>query len=179
MDLPRNFKFDVRIRSRLLAKGVLTEAEVGKYLEGLEDRHAASHSVELAQPALINPEDRPTPPASASVPSHPVEPRPVSPAPSERSAPRSIAPGPLAVDEGWDEDDEDLDDEDEEDEETVTGKAAAPKPAEPEAARKAEPIVERAVDADDDSELAGHEALEDADDEDSEDDEDGARGEEE
>jgi len=33
MDLPVNFKFDVRIRARLLAKGNITDADVAKHLK--------------------------------------------------------------------------------------------------------------------------------------------------
>jgi hypothetical protein len=157
MDLPRNFKFDVRIRSRLLAKGVIDEAEVGKYLETLEDREASSLVIELPQPALINPEDRPTPPASAPAPSHVAHPA----FQSERSAPRSIAPGPLAVDEGWDEDDEDDDEDDEDDldaEEAEPAKDAATAP-------KASPPPVEAASEPQEPEAAAEEADDESDDE--------------
>jgi hypothetical protein len=112
MDLPVNFKFDVRIRPRLLARGQLAEADVAKHLDALPDLQPQADVIDLAQPALTSPEDRER--AAASRPSSVVA-RPAPVAPAERSAPVSIAPAAEPVDEGWDEDD-DEDDVDEEDE---------------------------------------------------------------
>src|SRR5262245_31457527 len=121
MDVPADFKFDVRIRNRLLNKGVVTEAEVEKRLEGLVDVEASSDPVTLSQPAIGTPESRPAP-------------RPIFSEPRAMPAPRSIPPVPLPVDEGWDEDDDDDDDDD-----IVPKAKAAPKPAEP------KPVVPAAV----------------------------------
>src|SRR5262245_47610069 len=121
MDAPENFKFDVRIRARMLAKGGLSDADVQKHLETLADAADRVESVDINQPAIGTPAERPPPPP----PRPRVEARPAPPPPpsGEQSQPRSIAPGPLAVDEGWDEDDEDDDLDDDEagdDEDTGT-----------------------------------------------------------
>jgi len=162
MDAPENFKFDVRIRSRMLAKGGLAEGDVHKHLEALKDLSASVESIDVGQPAIGTPAERLPPPP----PRPRVEPSLAPPPPpaAERSQPRSIAPGPLAVDEGWDdEDDEDESDDidDEEDgeakdakpvEEKLPDLAAAPKPVEeklPDLAA-AEPEAEPVSGADDD-----------------------------
>ena len=139
MDLPANFKFDVRVRPRLLAKGQLTDAEVEKHLEALADAQPHADVIDLPQPALTTPEERER--AAAQRPSV-VAARPVAsaPGPLERSAPVSIAPAPAPVDQGWDEDDdeddvdddEDDDDDDDDEEDLADLKpaaAAAPSPA--------------------------------------------------
>jgi hypothetical protein len=154
VDLPKDFKFDVRIRERMLAKRVVSEAEVTKHLEALPDVEAHSDVVDLTQPALTTPSERPAPVHHEH--RVPVAAAPVQPAPSERSAPRSIAPGPLAVDEGWDEDD-DEDDEDEDEEEVAKAPRVAAKPVVP-SADSEEPAAdddEDDVDSDDDSDGAG------------------------
>lgn len=46
------FKFDVRIRERMLRKGTLSEGEVGKHLESLSDVAAQGEDLVLRQPAL-------------------------------------------------------------------------------------------------------------------------------
>jgi hypothetical protein len=170
MDVPPNFKFDVRIRNRMLAKRTITEADVEKHLEALEDRQDKVQGIELVQPALTNPEDRPTPPASAPVPTLSAEPRPfAAPVPAaERSAPRSIAPGPLPVDEGWDDDDDDDDDE----VEAVKAKppVEAPKPVVE--AVKVAPQATLDVEADDEAPVAKTAESDDADEDEDEDDED-------
>src|SRR5215831_6804522 len=128
MDLPVNFKFDVRVRPRLLAKGQLTDAEVDKHLEALADLQPQADVIDLPQPALTTPEERER--AAAQRPSV-VASRAAAPAmgvPAERSAPVSIAPAPAPVDQGWDEDDDedDVDDEDDdEDEELAEAKPVA------------------------------------------------------
>jgi hypothetical protein len=49
---PDIFKFDVRVRERMLERGRLTDAELRRHLEALPDREADSVPVDLAQPAL-------------------------------------------------------------------------------------------------------------------------------
>lgn len=117
MDVPVNFKFDVRIRARMLAKGTISDAEVTKHMDGLQDREAETTLIDLAQPALTPPGERPPVnvrpaprPAPVAVPSA----LPVAAVVAERSAPMSVAPPPLPVDEGWGDEDEDDDDEDDE-----------------------------------------------------------------
>jgi hypothetical protein len=115
MDVPVNFKFDVRIRARMLAKGMISDADVTKHVDGLPDREAETTAIDLAQPALTPPGERP-----------PVNVRPAPrPAPvavaavaavAERSAPMSVAPPPLPVDEGWGDEADDDEDDDEDDE---------------------------------------------------------------
>lgn len=131
MDAPENFKLDVRIRARMLAKGALAEADVQKHLEALPDLSPTAETLDANQPAIGTPSERPVlpPPRPRAEP----RPAPIVQPPSERSQPRSIAPGPLAVDEGWDDDDDDeeLDDEEETAEEKPAEKpvaAASPPP---------------------------------------------------
>src|SRR4029078_5685561 len=59
MDVPVNFKFDVRIRARMLNKGTISDADVTKHLEALQDREPTSEVIELGQPALTPPGERP------------------------------------------------------------------------------------------------------------------------
>lgn len=47
-----NLKYDVSVRERMLAKGLLTEAEVKTYLDSLKDVEGEARSVSVAQPAL-------------------------------------------------------------------------------------------------------------------------------
>jgi len=67
------FKFDVRIRERMLRKGTLSEGEVGKHLESLSDVAAQGEDLVLRQPALHRHDDGPkmtksVPPPPRSVP---------------------------------------------------------------------------------------------------------------
>ena len=173
MDVPHNFKFDVRIRNRMLAKRTITEADVEKHLEALEDRQDKVQGIELVQPALTNPEDRPTPPASAPVPTLSSEPRPFAApvAAAERSAPRSIAPGPLPVDEGWDDEDDDDDDDDEVEAVKAKPPVEAPQPKLVEAV-KAAPQAKPAVEVDDEAPVVKTAASDDADEDEDDEDED-------
>lgn len=180
MDVPANFKLDVRVRARLLAKNTITEAEVSKHLESLADADGACETVTLAQPAL-----------------QPLGDRPKIPQALVRPPPRSIAPAPMPVDDGWG-DDIDDDDDDEEDLKPVAKKPAAvparvaPPPPEPES--KPEPAAAgteaEAADEDEDDDDApaadadaeepeGAESTDDEPDEDDESDEEEAPGEDE
>jgi hypothetical protein len=166
MDLPVNFKFDVRIRARMLAKGTISDADVTKHLEGLQDREPQTEVIELAQPALTPPGER----APVSVRPAP-RPAPVAvPIPAaERSAPMSVLPPLLAVDKGWDEDDGD-DDEPSKAEAKPQAVAAKPPVAEatpaPVASKAEEPVASKA------EEPVASKAEEDEDDEDEDEDED-------
>jgi hypothetical protein len=67
------FKYDVRIRERMLRKGTLSEGEVGKHLESLSDVASQGEDMVLRQPALHRHDDGPkltksVPPAPRSVP---------------------------------------------------------------------------------------------------------------
>lgn len=46
------FKYDVRVRERMLKRGVITEAEVQKKLDALVGLDAACEELEASQPAL-------------------------------------------------------------------------------------------------------------------------------
>jgi len=46
------FKYDVRIRDRMLAKGLLNESELKSHLESLKDVESEAAVVTLPQPAL-------------------------------------------------------------------------------------------------------------------------------
>jgi hypothetical protein len=87
------FKFDVRIRERMLRKGTLSEAEVGKHLESLSDVGSQGEDLVLRQPALHRHDD-----ASKMTKSVPPLPRSVPP-------PASAPAG--AVDDGEDDLDDD------------------------------------------------------------------------
>lgn len=52
MSTSEHFKYDVRIRERMLAKGLLTESELKSHLEALKDLETETEPVPLPQPAL-------------------------------------------------------------------------------------------------------------------------------
>ncbi|MCC6898270.1 MAG: hypothetical protein IT377_04810 [Polyangiaceae bacterium] len=52
MTNPELFKYDVRIRERLLRQGLVTEADVKKHLESLADAEAKCETLSQHQPAL-------------------------------------------------------------------------------------------------------------------------------
>ncbi len=61
MSTNENLKYDVRVRERLVAKGVLSEDDVTKYLEALPDVAAESEAVDLSQPAIAGGGEPPAP----------------------------------------------------------------------------------------------------------------------
>jgi hypothetical protein len=68
------FKLDVRIRERMLRKGLLSEADLNKHLEALPDVASQGEDLVLRQPALHRFDEsapRPRPPAPRSVPPPP------------------------------------------------------------------------------------------------------------
>lgn len=105
--------YDLRVRERLLAAGVVTPADIQQYLAGLPDDESHSESLGIPQPALAAPQ----PPAPAAPP---------APAPVRVAAPAPAAPA-LA-------DDDDDDDEDDDDD-----VAAGPEESAPAAIEAAEP----------------------------------------
>lgn len=46
------FKFDVRVRERMLNKGALSDKELASHLESLVDRQSVCDEIRLDQPAL-------------------------------------------------------------------------------------------------------------------------------
>jgi len=129
MPIPENFKYDVRVRERMLKRGLLTESELSKHVEALADVADQVIEVELKQPALVKESER-------------VE-RVVS-----RSAPRPIVshvPGVRSLENELndidDDEDDDLDDEDDEDDEEEVKVKVAAKAAAAEKAAAAAPVV--------------------------------------
>jgi hypothetical protein len=138
MPIPEFFKYDIRVRERMLKRGMLTDSELGKHVEALADVTDQVIEVELKQPALQKESEREARIVSRSAP------RPViAHVPVVRSLENELN--------DIDDDDDDLDDIDDEDDEDdakvkaaaklVADKAVAPKvePAAEPAAKKAEP----------------------------------------
>ena len=132
MPIPENFKYDVRVRERMLKRGLLTESELSKHVEALADVTDQVVEVELKQPALVKESERVERVVSRSAP-RPV----VSHVPVVRSLENELND----IDE---DEDDDLDDEDDEDEDDVKVKAAAKLAAEKAPAVEAAPAVEPA-----------------------------------
>lgn len=84
--------FDLRVRERMIAAGVVTPTDIQQYLAGLPDHESQSENLGIPQPALNTPQ----PPAPAP-----------APAPIRMAAP---APSTLSHVEDDEDDDEDDDD---------------------------------------------------------------------
>jgi len=123
MPIPENFKYDVRVRERMLKRGLLTESELSKHVDALADVTDLLVEVELKQPALVKESER-------------VE-RVVSHVPTIRSLENELND----ID---DDEDDDLDDDEEDDEDEIKVKAAA-KVAAAEKAAAAAPAVVAAI----------------------------------
>src|SRR6187402_1783587 len=134
MPIPENFKYDVRVRERMLKRGLLTEGELNKHVEALADVTDQVVEVELKQPALVKESERVERVVSRSAP-RPV----VSHVPVVRSLENELND----ID---DDEDDDIDDE-EDDEDEVKAKAAAKAAAEKPKAEPApaEPVVDEPV----------------------------------
>jgi hypothetical protein len=52
MSTSEHFKYDVRIRERMLSKGLISDKEVQSHLEALKDVEAEARPVSIPQPAL-------------------------------------------------------------------------------------------------------------------------------
>jgi hypothetical protein len=134
MPIPEFFKYDIRVRERMLKRGMLTDSELSKHVDALADVADQVVEVELKQPALQKESEREARIVSRSAP------RPViAHVPVVRSLENELN--------DLDEDD-DLDDEDDEDDEDeVKVKAAAKVVADKAAADKAAalPKVEAAA----------------------------------
>src|SRR5882762_5410135 len=100
MPIPEFFKYDIRVRERMLKRGELTASEISKHVDALADVTDQVIEVELKQPALVKESERVERVVSRSAP------RPViSHVPSVRSLENELND----IDE---DDDDDLDDED-------------------------------------------------------------------
>jgi len=112
MPIPEDFKYDIRVRERMLRRGALTESELGKHTAALADVNDLVIEVELKQPALQRESERETRIVSRAAP------RPlVAHVPVVRSLENELND----IDE---DEDDDLDDEDDEDEDDLKAKAA-------------------------------------------------------
>jgi hypothetical protein len=132
MPIPENFKYDVRVRERMLKRGLLTESELSKHVDALADVTDLLVEVELKQPALVKESERVERVVSRSAP-RPV----VSHVPTIRSLENELND----ID---DDEDDDLDDDEEDDEDEIKVKAAA-KVAAAEKAAAAAPAVVAAI----------------------------------
>ena len=110
MPIPENFKYDLRVRERMLKRGLLTESELTKHIDAAVDVADLLVEVELKQPALVKESERVERVVSRSAP-RPV----VAPVPSIRSLENELN--------DIDEDEDDIDDEDD-DEDDLKAKAA-------------------------------------------------------
>jgi hypothetical protein len=137
MPIPENFKYDVRVRERMLKRGMLTEAELTKHVDALADVSDQVIEVELKQPALVKESERVERVVSRSAP------RPVV---AHVPAVRSLENELNDID---DDEDDDLDDEDDEDDLKVkaAAKLAAAEKAKAQLAAAPAPVAESAPDA--------------------------------
>src|SRR6187551_3537761 len=108
MPIPENFKYDVRVRERMLKRGLLTEGELTKHVDALADVADQVIEVELKQPALVKESER----VERVVP---------------RTAPRPVVASlPVrSLENELNDIDEDDDEDDEDDEDDVKVKAAS------------------------------------------------------
>ena len=132
MPIPEFFKYDIRVRERMLKRGELSASELSKHVDALADVADQVIEVELKQPALVKESERVERVVSRSAP------RPVI---AHVPVVRSLENELNDIDE---DDDDDLDDEDDEDEDDVKVKAAAKLKADAAAAPApaAAPVVE-------------------------------------
>src|SRR4051812_45437863 len=125
MPIPEFFKYDIRVRERMLKRGELSASELSKHVDALADVAEQVVEIELKQPALVKESERVERVVSRSAP------RPViAHVPVVRSLENEL--NDIEEDE-----DDDLDDEDDEDEDDLKVKAAAKK-------LEAAPVVEEA-----------------------------------
>ena len=137
MPIPENFKYDVRVRERMLKRGLLTESELTKHIDAAADVTDLLVEVELKQPALVKESERVERVVSRSAP-RPV----VAPVPSIRSLENELND----IEEDEDDDLDDADDEDD-DEDDLKAKAAVKAAAAEKAAAAAKAAAAPAPDA--------------------------------
>jgi hypothetical protein len=124
MPIPEDFKYDMRVRERMLKRGELTESELAKHVDALTDVADLLVEVELKQPALQRESEREARIVARSAP------RPVV---AHVPAVRSLENELNDID---DDEDDELDDEDDDDEADLKAKAAK-------AAPKAEAVADK------------------------------------
>ena len=128
MPIPEFFKYDIRVRERMLKRGMLTDGELSKHVDALADVADQVIEVELKQPALQKESEREARIVSRSAP------RPVI---AHVPVVRSLENELNDID---DDEDDDIDDEDD-DEDDIKVKAAAKATADKAAAKAAEPAA--------------------------------------
>ena len=126
MPIPEDFKYDVRVRERMLKRGALTDTELSKHVDALADVNDLVVEVELKQPALQRESEREARIVSRTAP-RPV----VAHVPVVRSLENELND----IEEDDDDDLDDIDDEDD-DEDDLKAKAAK-------AAAKVEVVAEK------------------------------------
>lgn len=141
MPIPENFKYDMRVRERMLRRGLLTESELTKHIDGLTDVSELVIEVELKQPALVKESERET----RVVPR--VSSRPMAYVPPVRSLENELND----IDDDEDDELDDIDDEEEDEDDELDVKAkpkaeAAPPAVKPESAPAAAPAPTPAAD---------------------------------
>jgi hypothetical protein len=134
MPIPENFKYDVRVRERMLKRGLLTESELTKHVDALADVTDQVVEVELKQPALVKESERVERVVSRTAP---------RPAVAHVPVVRSLENELNDIDDDEDDDLDDLDDEDDEDVKVKAAAkaAAAEKPAVDAPVADAEPVA--------------------------------------
>jgi len=160
MPIPENFKYDVRVRERMLKRGLLTESELTKHVEALADVTDQVIEVELKQPALVKESERVERVVTRAAP------RPVVSALPVRSLENELND----ID---DDEDDDFDDDEDDVKVKAAAKAAAEKTAaeKPAAEKAAAPVAEAKV-AESESESEDDEDEDDDEDDEDEDEED-------
>lgn len=90
MSEPELFKYDVRVRERMLHRGGVSEAQIKQRLDALPDLDAECEVMVLQQPALGHPESAAAQPEAAAA-----EPAFAPPAPPPPvAAPQAVVPPP-------------------------------------------------------------------------------------
>jgi hypothetical protein len=149
MSDPELFKYDVRVRERMLRKGLIQQGEIDQRLQALPDSEGQLVELELKQPALFRHEPEPPTPAPrapahapAALPQTSAEPRRFQPifgngVDRSAEAPRNFDASSQRADENSSladelDDDDDIDDDiDDDDDEDVPEAAENVSPASP------------------------------------------------
>ena len=67
MSQVESLKFDIRVRDRLISRGVLQRDELVSHLAGLADLEEQLEELDLEQPALVEPPAEPEPPPTPAI----------------------------------------------------------------------------------------------------------------
>ena len=114
MPIDEPLKYDIRVRDRLLRKGLINEGEIKTHLDALSDLGDRLIEIELKQPALQKESERAEYAPRISRPSPTLaRPAPIRPFDEEDESEEDLAVPPVDDDD----EDDDLDDEDEDEDE--------------------------------------------------------------